>query len=262
MANSNIYSGLWVDHDRHPVLGATITLKADWGQNLISAAAIVVQTIGIALWVIIAYSIHQRRSIAGLRDEFEAQLQVILRNCVSADGAAWDVFSLGRTWKGRRKEVWKTAGWISALSAIVYAGFLVAGIFVGQISTNSYDAINVLVDPKACGFIDLNSGAAARAGYSNVNVSEHRVPAPTNIDTDNGFADQCQHQRSTICKIVLRRWQHRQPDILLGLSREHTELYRRDGATDLPDPGSSCVFHGRSCGGADYIEDRQDRESS
>lgn len=76
MANSNIHEGLWIDHSRHPVLGATITLKADWGQNLISAAAIVVQIIGIALWTILAYMIHQKRSISGLRDEFEAQLQV------------------------------------------------------------------------------------------------------------------------------------------------------------------------------------------
>ena len=99
MANTDIQTGLWIDHDRHPVLGATITLKTEWGQNLISAAAIVVQTVGVALWMIIAYSIHQRRSIAGLRDEFDAQLQVLLRNCVSADGAAWDVLSLGRRGK-------------------------------------------------------------------------------------------------------------------------------------------------------------------
>lgn len=155
MANSNKYSGFWVDHSRHPVLGATITLKADWGQNLISAAAIVVQTIGIAMWTDLAYAIHQKRSTVGPRDEFEAQLNVIFRNCVSADEAARDVFPLGRTWNGRKKEVWKTAGWLSGLSAMVYVGFLVAGIFVGQISTNSYDSINVLMAPTACGSIDI-----------------------------------------------------------------------------------------------------------
>lgn len=171
MANTNIFSGVWIDHSRNPVLGATITLNADWGQNLISAAAIVVQIIGIALWTIVAYTIHQKRATAGLRDEFEAQLQVVLRNCVSADGAAWDLFSLGRAWDGRRPGVWSVAGWMSASATMIYAAFIVAGIFVGQIATNSYDAINVLLAPQACGFINLNAGASGRAGYSNVNIN-------------------------------------------------------------------------------------------
>lgn len=183
MANRNIYTGIWLDHDRNPVLGATITLEAQWGQNLISAATIVVQLAGIALWVILAYLLHHRRSTAGLRDEFEAQLQVPLRNCTTADSAAWGILSLGRTWKGRRQEVWKTAGWLSALAAFIFASFLVAGIFVGQISASSYSSFQVLAEAQACGFIDLNAGAAGAAGYNNINI---------NVSTNaRGYARSC-----------------------------------------------------------------------
>ncbi len=48
MAKSRIHEGSWVDHSRGHVVGATLTLKANWGSQLVSAAAIIVQIIGLA----------------------------------------------------------------------------------------------------------------------------------------------------------------------------------------------------------------------
>ena len=53
-------------------MGATITLEASWGSQLVSAAAILVQIVGLAAWTIIAFAIHQQRAVPGARDEYDA----------------------------------------------------------------------------------------------------------------------------------------------------------------------------------------------
>jgi hypothetical protein len=100
---------------------------------LVSAAAIVVQIIGFSAWTIIAFAIHQQRAVSGLRDEYDAQLQVLLRNTQAADSTSWSIFSLGRTWQGRKQKVWRSAAPLSLLPALLYAAFIVAGVFVGQV---------------------------------------------------------------------------------------------------------------------------------
>lgn len=98
-----------------------------------SAAAIVVQIIGFSAWTIIAFAIHQRRAVPGLRDEYDAQLQVLLRNSQGPDSTAWNIFSLGRAWQGRKQKVWRSAAPLSLLAALLYVVFIVAGVFVGQV---------------------------------------------------------------------------------------------------------------------------------
>ena len=110
-----------------------LTLLRQLRSQLVSAAAILVQVIGFSAWTILAFAIHQQRSVPGVRDEFDAQLQVLLRNTQAADSTAWGIFSLGRTWHGRRPKVWRSAAPLSLLPALLYAIFIVAGVFVGQV---------------------------------------------------------------------------------------------------------------------------------
>ena len=176
MANSEVHTGFWIDHTRGRVLGATLTLEAEWGSQLVSAAAILVQVVGCALWSIIAFAIHHQRSTPRLRDEYDAQLQVLLRNTSGAESSAWNIFNLGRTWQGRKQNVWRSAGTLTLLPALVYGAFLVAGIFVGQIATNSYNSPAVLLQPGACGFIDAHTDSkAGRNGFRNLYINESNI---------------------------------------------------------------------------------------
>lgn len=97
---------------------------------------------------------------------------VLIRKLLTSPNShTGEIFSLGHTWKGRRREIWKTVGWICGLSTLIYTGFLVAGIFVGQISSSSYESINVLIEPSSCGFININAGSEGHSGFSAIGVN-------------------------------------------------------------------------------------------
>ena len=171
MANSEIHTGFWIDHSRNSVLGATITLEALWGSQLVSASAIIVQIVGIAFWSIVAFIIHQRRSKPGLRDEYDAQLQVLLRNSSVPDDDTLNIISLGKAWAGKRAGVWKSALTMATIPAFVWVGFTIASILVGQITTANYSRATVLLKPGACGFIEPSQSEASLQGFTNVNIN-------------------------------------------------------------------------------------------
>jgi hypothetical protein len=72
---------------------------------------------------ILAFIIHQKRAVPGLRDEYDAQLQVLLRNTQASDSTAWSIFSLGRMWQGRKPGVWRSAAPLSILPASIWIAF-------------------------------------------------------------------------------------------------------------------------------------------
>ncbi|KAF2716923.1 hypothetical protein K431DRAFT_234249, partial [Polychaeton citri CBS 116435] len=161
-------TGFWIDHSRNPVLGATITLEAKYGTQLVSAAAIVVQIIGAALWTILAFALHHHFASPDLRDEYDAQVQVMLRNTGAADWAVWNILGLGLTWRGHKQRVLKKSIGIAAIPALVWVCFIVAGIFVGQIASNSYDVTTVLMKPGVCGYVDYDGTQSSLNGFLKV----------------------------------------------------------------------------------------------
>lgn len=171
MANSAVHTGFWIDHSKDSVLGSTITLEAQWGSQLVAAAAIITQITGIAVWAIVAFGIRHFRSKPGLRDEYDAQLQVLLRNIPAADSAAWAIWNLGRKWSGRRPHVQRSAIALGSIPALVWVLFLAAGVLVGQIATASYTRAVVLVKPASCGFIQPRLDLQGIKGYSNLNIN-------------------------------------------------------------------------------------------
>ncbi|KAK4552847.1 hypothetical protein LTR86_009979 [Recurvomyces mirabilis] len=173
MASANIHTGFWTDHFRGSVLGGTITLEAEYGGQLVSAAAIVVQIIGAAVWTIAEFFIHQRRAKPGLRDEYEAQSQVLLRNTAGAESATFNILGLGWTWHGHKQSAWRKAISLAATPAFIYTSFVIAGVFVNQIATSTWNSPTVLIrEGQYSGFIDYTGNdAESEAGFSHVTIN-------------------------------------------------------------------------------------------
>ena len=141
--SSGIHTGYWHDYSKGSVLGATLTYDTNWGSQLISAASIVVQFAGAALWVLISRQVHRYLSQDETHDELDAQRRVVIRNSGSLD-AATQLWRMGYVWHGHAPRAWLRTICLSMLPFVTFTGFLVAGIFVGQIAENPQESLSLL----------------------------------------------------------------------------------------------------------------------
>ena len=149
-----------------------------------------VQIIGFSAWTIIAFAIHQRPAVPGLRDEYDAQLQVLLRNSQGADSTSWSIFSLVRTSQGRKDASRNSGGvprhcrcwqlfymllFLLRVCLSVRYGHVNKGCYASidarQIATNSYDHSNVLIQPGACGSLKSPNTTKGIIGANNLNIN-------------------------------------------------------------------------------------------
>lgn len=125
----SIKTGYWVDYSQPPGLRGTLTYSSNAGNQLISAASIVVQFAGGALWIILSQYIHHWLSKPDTHDELDAQRRAVLRNQGSLD-AAVKLVQMGFAWRGgHASRSWMRTVTLSLLPTVIFIGFLVAGIF-------------------------------------------------------------------------------------------------------------------------------------
>lgn len=153
MANAKIHTGFWIDHSRGSMLGATLSLDSRLGAQLISAAAITVQIIGFFFFAIIAFIIHQVRARRLIDNEPSGQVQVILRNSSGPPNVLCNILKVINAARGRKARMPSSAVAVAIVTGLTYSSFLVAGVFVGQIATPSYDRPCVLMKPGTCGYL-------------------------------------------------------------------------------------------------------------
>ena len=149
--SSGIHTGYWHDYSKGSVLGATLTYSTNWGSQLISAASIVVQLTGAALWVLVSRQVHRYLSQDETHDELDAQRRVVIRNSGSID-AATQLWRMGYVWRGHASRSWVRTISVSILPFVIFTGFLVAGIFVGQIAEKPQDSLSLLKSGN-CGLL-------------------------------------------------------------------------------------------------------------
>ncbi|KAI9668603.1 MAG: hypothetical protein M1831_001042 [Alyxoria varia] len=123
-----IYTGTWVNWSKGPIFGSQITLNAQSAQVLSSFLGIYVTYVGVQLWQILSFALHQRRSKEHPVNAWHHQSQLVFRNITSPWSAA-KVFA-EQLWAWRKSDR-HTVQWsiIYALAALIY-GVAFAGLSV------------------------------------------------------------------------------------------------------------------------------------
>ncbi|KAK3320191.1 hypothetical protein B0T19DRAFT_488362 [Cercophora scortea] len=153
MSNYTIQTGVWVNYDTSPALGATLTVSIRWGNYLIAALSSLVAWAGASAWSIVSYALHQRLAAVRNKDVLHQQLQVHFRTGGSFLDSWFDGLHLHRAWKGRVGHVRRRTLTVSVLALILFLVFTAAGIFVAEVATKSYQDVLVLAAPNDCGNI-------------------------------------------------------------------------------------------------------------
>lgn len=154
-----VYVGLWTDYTRGSVLGAVITVPTSVSAVLIASLAIFVQIVGVCLWYLVRFALHQTRVTNQAVHPSTRQIQAILRNDDSATSTAVKLMKLTWRWRGRALPVGATSA--LAVAAVTFAAAVaVAGVLSS--TTISSNGINVLLRSNNCGsWIDLDASLDA-----------------------------------------------------------------------------------------------------
>ncbi|KAK3987992.1 hypothetical protein QBC44DRAFT_371494 [Cladorrhinum sp. PSN332] len=153
VAGRNIYTGIWVNWSRGPILGSTLTLTRGRGNLLIAFTAFFVAFISTRFWRVICFALHRYYSTPQARDGIYHQRQALLRNSSSPEWGFWTFSQLGWAWRrsSQSRSFLRILPAASA-AALCACGFALAGGFSSQISTGISD--EVLMDGKHCGWLN------------------------------------------------------------------------------------------------------------
>lgn len=149
MADSYIYTGVWLNWAKGPILGATLTTSHSNGLYLVSFLTMFVRMAGGHLWSIICFALHQLRSSREPQDGLYHQQQMLLRNSTSDTATLWELVKQTWFWRSKAKRgIWRTIPLI-AIGLMHLVLFAAAAIFVSRISNTSDE---VLIMSPHCGY--------------------------------------------------------------------------------------------------------------
>ena len=150
-AETDVYTGFWINWSRGRVLGSTITLSQRYGGLLTAFLGIFVTVVGAACWTIQSFLIHQHRANKGPSSAMHHQQQVVLRNSNTAGSVAWQITQIA--WRWRKITNQST---LQSLSLILLAVsnmilFGVAGVFSAEVTKAAGN--ETLIHSPNCGFL-------------------------------------------------------------------------------------------------------------
>ncbi|KAF2020285.1 hypothetical protein BU24DRAFT_448587 [Aaosphaeria arxii CBS 175.79] len=147
----HVHLGFWTNWSQGKINGATLTLGRREGGLLVAFIAIFVGAAGKSFWRLACYLLHRMLSNPTPQDGIYHQTQAILRNCDTAQDAAWGLSQIVWAWRipvRLRRQFLRLVGLI-VLAIFVSVSFGVAGVFSSQITTDT--ANEVLLKGDNCG---------------------------------------------------------------------------------------------------------------
>ncbi|KAH8650379.1 hypothetical protein BGZ60DRAFT_437138 [Tricladium varicosporioides] len=151
MSNLAIHTGIWVDHDLHPMIGATLTTSIRMGNYLIAAISSLVAWASVSAWSILMFYLHQRYASRPDKDLLDQQLQVLFRSSATLRDTFTDAIRLQRAWAGHIGRTARHTFPVAIVAVVWFAAFAVAGVFVSEVASKSYQQVAVLAQPLDCG---------------------------------------------------------------------------------------------------------------
>ncbi|KAF2873346.1 hypothetical protein BDV95DRAFT_592730 [Massariosphaeria phaeospora] len=146
--------GVWVDVEKGPVMGKTITANTQTGAFAIALLAIFSSLATAHLWHLATFAIHQVRANGRARDALFRQQQAILRTLPTPGALIAD--SLKLFWHWRSKKGISNALLRISLQVVLAVAFVAMTWAASIFSSLVVDTTNlqVLVSSPFCGFID------------------------------------------------------------------------------------------------------------
>ena len=166
MSGTPIHTGFWIDWSKGRILGSVLTYKANYGNQLITAAALIIALTGSAVWSLIGFVIHQRISRAPNQDELDAQFRAVVRNGGPPDAVA-TLLNMASTWKNRAHNAWGRSILFLMPPLFVFLSFTVAGILVSFIALDPNKSTALLKAGHLCGVVSQTQKAVAVQSISN-----------------------------------------------------------------------------------------------
>jgi hypothetical protein len=160
---SDIYTGLWTNHDSGKLYGNTLTLTARDAAFLTAAIGAFVIIVGDRFWLLLSFILWQLQATRRPVDALHRQQQVIFRNSSTAAGAFYEFILLPLPWIRSRKRsasapVVLARSWVWALLALSsFAAWSVAGVYSSEVTKAA--GTEVLVKGDKCGFLRFVSAA-------------------------------------------------------------------------------------------------------
>ncbi|KAF2634384.1 hypothetical protein P280DRAFT_554619 [Massarina eburnea CBS 473.64] len=186
----HVHLGFWTNWNHGKIEGATITLTRKNGGLLIAFIAIFVGAAGKSFWRLGCFLLHHILSNPTPQDGIYHQTQAILRNCDTAQDAAWSLLQVIWAWRVpvRFRKPFPRLFGIIIMALIVSVSFGVAGVFSSQITTDT--ANEVLLTGDNCGPLDV----------SDDNTDYNMLFLPHQQERATGYANyalQCYTRNST-----------------------------------------------------------------
>lgn len=155
---TQIYYGLWNNHDDSFPFSLTLTVPTRTGNYIIAALSALVAWAGISFYGIVAYFLHQHLAARKSKDVLDLQLQVLFRSESGALESAFEGIKLYWAWKNIAKRVWRRIIPFSILAAAVWSGFIIASVLVANVASDGYGDVFVVAVPEYCGDLSFGMG--------------------------------------------------------------------------------------------------------
>jgi hypothetical protein len=154
-ADGNVYTGVWHNHAKGPILGATVTVTPSNGLLLVAVLALFVSLAGTQSWGIVAFFVHQIRMTQSPRNGLYHQQQAVLRNAGAASSTIWQLGKVAWAWRSQGVYSSRRTAGLMLLGLTQFIIFNAAGIFTSRLARVSNQ---VLIQSPSCGIWDPTAG--------------------------------------------------------------------------------------------------------
>lgn len=159
-----IATGLWNDHSRSVVAGATLTLTVDDANYLLSALTFLVTLAASSFWNITVFVLHHLQARKTDPDDVDLQHRVILRNPASAGGSIVSLLKVYMAWRKRKRSGLLASTCVLLVPAVlVLVCFSAASILTSRVANKSYSGTLARLAPSSCGNLWFNNDTRIEA---------------------------------------------------------------------------------------------------
>ena len=158
MSSVPVYTGFWHDYSVNGGGAWTLTLNIRWSGFLLTALSAFVGIVATSFWSILAFTIHQFRARPGQADALYFQQQAVYRNPSSAFGTVVELINICWAWRSRpqatsSQRIVQRSVVFSLPPLVVFVGFTIAAVFVGDVTRPTYKSDDVKIKPSNCGML-------------------------------------------------------------------------------------------------------------
>jgi hypothetical protein len=156
--------GFWINWDRGPIMGRTITTDAAMANVIIALLTVLITVATAQLWNLLTFVFHQLRATGVPSDGLFWQQQVLLRTLPTPTGLIADSFKMWWTWRHKSKRPF-----LRAILPVIFAFlFAIGAVSSGIFSSYAVDTTNieVLVHSPYCGRVNLSRTYEPQTGAS------------------------------------------------------------------------------------------------